>query len=67
MRALDMPDGLPKWEGLDGQSRKMDDDGNIIEEPSKDLEWGDNLWFRFRDQCCNSTFNLSLEQNIRIH
>ncbi|KIJ27615.1 hypothetical protein M422DRAFT_71597 [Sphaerobolus stellatus SS14] len=39
-RAFDMRDGLEKWEGLNGQSRKMDDDGNIIEggpNPSKEL------------------------------
>jgi len=39
-RAFDMKDGLEKWEGLDGKSRKMDDDGNIIEggeKPSKEL------------------------------
>jgi len=35
-----MKDGLPKWEGLDDKSRKMDDDGNIIEggeKPSEEL------------------------------
>ena len=24
-------DGRPKWEGLDGQSRPMDDEGNVVE------------------------------------
>lgn len=29
-RAFDIPDGVEKWEGLDGKSRRMRDDGTII-------------------------------------
>lgn len=31
-RVVDMRDGLDKWEGLNDDSRRMDDDGNIIED-----------------------------------
>jgi len=39
-RAFDMNDGIEKWEGIDGKSRRMADDGSIIEGgnlPSKEL------------------------------
>ena len=31
-RVVDIRDGLDKWEGLDGKSRRMDEDGNVLED-----------------------------------
>lgn len=31
-RVVDIKDGVPKWDGINGESRRMDEDGNIIEE-----------------------------------
>ncbi len=28
-RVVDIRDGLPKWEGLDDKSRRLDEDGNV--------------------------------------
>ena len=34
-RVVDIKDGVPKWDGINNESKRMDDDGNIIEDEHK--------------------------------
>lgn len=37
-RVVDIKDGLPKWEGLNEESKRMDEDGNVIEDKEKESD-----------------------------
>ena len=37
-RVCDIKDGVDKWSGLDFQSDKLDDEGNVIEEYHEDMK-----------------------------